>query len=86
MPKYQMYYQWTCPQCGHYNSAGYHCTRCFYAPKVPKQRLSVVAVALAVGCVLLGVLGAWLVYAGFTVFGVGLVVVGVLMGWGAAKW
>ena len=81
-----MNYQWTCPQCGEYNSVSYHCSKCFYAPKIPKQRLSVIAVALAVACVLLIVAGAWFTYAGVTGLGVGMVVVGGLMGWGAAKW
>jgi hypothetical protein len=53
MPKYQINYRWTCPRYGTDNSKGYHCDKCFYAPNVPKQRFSVIAVALAVGGVLL---------------------------------
>jgi len=81
-----MNYKWTCPQCGAYNSEGYHCGKCFYAPKTPKQRLSVITVALATGCVLLLVLGTWLALAGVLGLGAGMVIAGALMGWGAAKW
>ena len=86
MPKYQMYYKWTCPQCGNYNPAGYHCDKCFYAPNVPKQRFSAIAVALAVGGVLLVVLGGWLMLAEVTVLGGGFVLVGGFLIWAAAKW
>ena len=86
MPKYQMNYEWTCPQCGAYNPSGYHCAKCFYAPNIPKQRLSVIAVALGAGSVLLVIVGAWIALTGHIVLGTGMAVLGGLMGWGAAKW
>jgi hypothetical protein len=64
---------------------GYHCSKCFYEPKTPKQRLSVIAVALAVGCLLLVILGGSFMWAGVS-GGIVLLVMGALMGWGALKW
>jgi NMD protein affecting ribosome stability and mRNA decay len=86
MPKYEMNYEWTCPRCGEYNSASYHCAKCFYDPKTPKQRLNVIAVALGAGCALFVIPGVWLVVSGVTGLGAALILVGGLMGWGAAKW
>ena len=85
MPRYANNYEWTCPRCGAYNSEGYQCGKCFYDPKTPKQRLSWIAVALAVGCVLLVVVGAWFIWARLPL-GAVMVVLGALMGWGASRW
>jgi hypothetical protein len=85
MPKYAINYEWTCPQCGTYNSKSYFCEKCFYEPKTPKQRASPVAIACGAGCILLVVFGAWLIASDVT-GGYTLVIVGALLGWAAVKW
>jgi rubredoxin len=86
VPKYEINYDWTCPQCGTFNFRSYHCKKCFYEPKTPKQRMSVVAVGLGTGCGLLVIIGGLLVLGGSPATGAVFIVIGALMGFAASKW